>query len=192
MQRGATLEGVHVEAGVSGAVPFHERPEGAKLWGELRKGDTLVAAELDRLFRSASDCLNVVEAFKARSVSLFLLDLNGGADDVSGNGIARLFLTIVAAFAAFERDRIGERIRATKRAQKGRLEYLGGVVPFGYVKSPDGISLIENPAQQAAIRRIIKLRSEGISSQKISAAPKADGIKLSHVSVLKIAATIAA
>ena len=69
------------------------------------------------MFRSASDCLAVVEAFKARGVSLFLLDLNGGADDVSGNGIARLFLTIVAAFAAFERDRIGERIRAAVRRE---------------------------------------------------------------------------
>jgi len=192
MQRGTTLAAVSVEAGVSGSVPFHDRPEGGKLWSDLRKGDTLVAAKLDRCFRSASDCLAVVEAFKARGVSLFLLDLNGGADDVSGNGIARLFLTIVSAFAEFERDRIGERIRQTKRAQKGRLEYLGGVVPFGYVKSPDGISLIEDPVQQAAIGRIIKLRSEGVSSQRISAALKADGIRLSHVSVLKIAARVAA
>ena len=69
MQRGQQLDQVVVEAGVSGAVPFQERPEGAKLWAELRKGDTLVAAKLDRMFRSASDCLAVVEAFKARGVS---------------------------------------------------------------------------------------------------------------------------
>jgi DNA invertase Pin-like site-specific DNA recombinase len=191
MQRGASLYAVSVEAGVSGSVPFHERPEGGKLWGQLRKGDTLVAAKLDRMFRSASDCLAVVEAFKARGVSLFLLDLNGGADDVSGNGIARLFLTIVSAFAEFERDRIGERIRQTKRAQKGRREYLAGVVPFGFVKSPDSRSLIEDPVQQAAIRRIRELRSEGLSAQRISAALKADGVRLSHVSVLKIAARAA-
>jgi DNA invertase Pin-like site-specific DNA recombinase len=117
---------------VSGAVPFNERPEGGKLWAALGRGDTLVAAKLDRMFRSAADCLAVVETFKARGVSLFLLDLNGGADDVSGNGIARLFLTIVSAFAEFERDRIGERIRATKRAQKARGEYLGGKPPFGW------------------------------------------------------------
>jgi DNA invertase Pin-like site-specific DNA recombinase len=86
----------------------------------------VVTPKLDRMFRSTADCLAVVEAFKARGVSLFLLDLNGGADDVSGNGIARLFLTIVSAFAEFERDRIGERIRATKRAQRARGEYLGG------------------------------------------------------------------
>jgi putative DNA-invertase from lambdoid prophage Rac len=191
MQRGASLKGVHVEAGVSGSIPFHERPEGGKLWSELRKGDTLVAAKLDRMFRSASDCLAVVEAFKARSVSLFLLDLNGGADDVSGNGIARLFLTIVSAFAEFERDRIGERTRQTKRAQKGRREHLGGGVPFGFVNSPDSRSLIEDPVQQAAIRRVRELRSEGLSAQRISAALKADGVRLSHVSVLKLAARAA-
>jgi DNA invertase Pin-like site-specific DNA recombinase len=99
MQRGAVLDAVFVEAGVSGAVPFHERPEGGRVWDLVQRGDTVVASKLDRMFRSAADCLAVVEAFKAKGVSLFLLDLNGGADDVSGNGIARLFLTIVSAFA---------------------------------------------------------------------------------------------
>src|SRR3954454_7494379 len=74
MQRGGQLDQVVIEAGVSGAVPFSERPEGAKLWADLQRGDTLVAAKLDRVFRSAADCLAVVEQFKARGVSLFLLD----------------------------------------------------------------------------------------------------------------------
>jgi DNA invertase Pin-like site-specific DNA recombinase len=187
MQRGATLDGVHVEAGVSGAVPFHERLEGGKLWAELRKGDTLVASKLDRMFRSASDCLAVVEAFKARGVSLFLLDLNGGADDVSGNGIARLFLTIVAAFAAFERDRIGERIRATKQAQKARGEYLGGRPPFGFVYDDDK-RLQPVPEQQAVLRRIRKLAGEGLTPRKISRTLAMRGVKLSHVTVGKILA----
>ena len=186
MQHGRTLERVVIEPGISGSIPFNQRPEASKLWAELRKGDTVVAAKLDRCFRSASDCLAVVEAFKARGVSLFLLDLNGGADDVFGNGIARLFLTIVSAFAEFERDRIGERIRATKRQQRGRREYLGGVVPFGYRLSPDSRTLVEVPEQQAAIKRIMELRSEGLSGYKISDALKATGIRLSHVSVLKI------
>ena len=168
-------------------MPFHERPEGGKLWAELRKGDTLVASKLDRMFRSASDCLAVVEAFKARGVVLFLLDLNGGADDVSGNGIARLFLTIVAAFAAFERDRIGERIRATKQAQKARGEYLGGRAPFGFVYDADK-RLEPVPEQQAVLRRIRKLAGEGLSPRKISITLAMRGVKLSHVTVGKIIA----
>src|SRR3954447_18813406 len=118
MQHGKTLDAVHIEAGISGGIPFAERPEGGKLWTRLKRGDVLVASKLDRMFRSAGDCLTVVETLKARGVSLHLLDLNGGVDDVSGNGIARLFLTIVSAFAEFERDRIGERIPATQPAPK--------------------------------------------------------------------------
>ncbi len=75
---------------------------------------------IDRRFRRAADRHAAVEVFKARGVSLFPLDLNGGADDVSGNGIARLFLTIVSAFTEFEADRrIGERIGATYTRNTG-------------------------------------------------------------------------
>ena len=173
---------------MSAGIPFAERPEGGKLWAELRKGDTLVAAKLDRMFRSAADCLAVVEAFKARGVSLFLLDLNGGADDVSGNGIARLFLTIVAAFAEFERDRIGERIRATKRQQKARGEYLGGRPPFGFAYDADA-SWCRCPSSSANCAGSSKLHAEGLSARTRSAPTlPTRGVKLSHVTIRKIIA----
>src|SRR5271166_1415973 len=182
MQRSQQLEQVIVEPGISGSIPFNERPEGGKLWGDLRKGDTLVAAKLDRMFRSASDCLAVVEAFKSRGVSLFLLDLNGGADDVSGNGIARLFLTIVSAFAEFERDRIGERIRASKRRLKESGTFSGGVVPFGFTIGPNR-QLVPVPEQQQAIKRIHMLRAKGLSLRAIAADLAKRGLSLSHVSI---------
>jgi putative DNA-invertase from lambdoid prophage Rac len=185
MQRGWPIEGMVIEAGISGAVPFAERPEGMRLWGTLVRGDALVAAKLDRMFRSAADCLAVVETFKARGVSLYLLDLNGGVDDVSGNGIARLFLTIVSAFAEFERDRIGERIRATKRAQKARGEYLGGQAPFGFTYDADK-RLVPVPEQQKELRRIKRLASRGLSPYRISEDLASRGVKLSHVTVRKI------
>jgi putative DNA-invertase from lambdoid prophage Rac len=182
MQRGWKLSETVVDAGASGGVPFAERPEGRKLWARLQRRDVLVASKLDRLFRSAADCLHVVEELKARGVSLFLLDLNGGADDVSGNGIARLFLTIVSAFAEFERDRIGERIRAAKRVQKARGEYLGGPVPFGWSYTDDG-KLVPIAEQQAALERIQELHAQGLSLRKISADLARNGHKLSHVTV---------
>ncbi|HME21272.1 MAG TPA: recombinase family protein, partial [Acetobacteraceae bacterium] len=46
-------------------------------------------------------------SLKGRGVKLHLLDLGG---DIAGNGISKLFLTIAAAFAEAERDRIRERI----------------------------------------------------------------------------------
>jgi putative DNA-invertase from lambdoid prophage Rac len=184
MQRGASLDAVHVEAGISGAIPFHDRPEGGKLWQLAQLGDTVVASKLDRMFRSASDCLAVVEAFKARGVSLYLLDLNGGADDVSGNGIARLFLTIVSAFAEFERNRIGERIKATKQRQKANGEY-SGAVPFGFSVDANR-RLVPVREQQVAIRRIHTLHTKGLSLRAISADLAKRGIKLSHVTIGRV------
>jgi putative DNA-invertase from lambdoid prophage Rac len=182
MQHGKPLDAMHVEAGISGGIPFAERPEGGALWAKLTKGDVLVASKLDRVFRSAGDCLSVVETLKARGVSLYLLDLNGGADDVSGNGIARLFLTIVSAFAEFERNRIGERIRATKQAQKARGEYLGGKPRFGW-RHGEGHELLPDPTQQAALTRMRALRAEGLSYRKIAEQIAAEGVKISHVGV---------
>src|SRR3984957_13029075 len=69
------------------------------------------------------------ENLKKRNVKLHLLDLGG---DISGNGLSKLFLTIAAAFAEAERDRIKERIGQVKADQKARGRYLGGKVPFGF------------------------------------------------------------
>jgi DNA invertase Pin-like site-specific DNA recombinase len=49
------------------------------------------------------------------------------------NGISKPFLTIAAAFAEAERDRIRERIGRAKADQKSRGRFLGGDVPFGFL-----------------------------------------------------------
>jgi DNA invertase Pin-like site-specific DNA recombinase len=87
----------------------------------------------------------------------------------------------------FERDRIGKRIRATKRAQKARGEYLGGIPPFGWTYNAGG-KKVAVPEQQAVLRRIRKLAAEGLSPYKISADLAAHGTRLSHTTVRKILA----
>ncbi len=132
---GLALDGIVIEEGVSGSVPVVERPAAGPLFAKLSKGDVVVAPKLDRLFRSALDALQVVAELKARGVALHLLDLGG---DISGNGLSKLFLTIAAAFAEAERDRIRERIGQVKADQKARGRYLGGKVPFGFRRGEDG------------------------------------------------------
>jgi len=41
----------------------------------VRPGDIIVAAKTDRVFHSAADALRVIEDFKRRKISLWLLDL---------------------------------------------------------------------------------------------------------------------
>ena len=125
---GMTLADVLIEEGVSGSVPVEERPVGGALFARIERGDIVIAAKLDRLFRSALDALKVVESLKGRGVKLHLLDLGG---DIAGNGLSKLFLTIAAAFAEAERDRIRGRIGQVKADQKARGRYLGGSIPFG-------------------------------------------------------------
>lgn len=191
--RGSMITDVVVEPGVSGGTPFAQRPEGGKLWPTLRKGHVLVAAKLDRMFRSAVDCLNVADQLKQRGVSLYLLDIGNGGDDLSaGNGQSTFFLQIMAAVAQFERSRIGERIRATKQQQKQRGEFSGGLPPFGYVysgKPGDKVrKLVPVPEQQERIRRIKRMHVKGLSPYKISADLKAQGVHMSHMTVRKIIA----
>ena len=164
--QGRQLDEVFVERGVSGSVPVAERPEGGRLWAQIQRGDTLVAAKLDRLFRSALDALQVVEQLKAKGVSLVLLDLGG---DISGNGLSKLFLTIAAAFAEAERDRIRERVTQVKQDQRQRGRYLGGKPPYGYRIGEDG-GLEPVPAQQEAIRHARELRAAGKALRAIQAA----------------------
>src|SRR3984885_3661489 len=161
---GLTLDSVVVEEEVSGSVPVSERPKGGALFAKLAKGDVVIAPKLDRLFRSALDALTVVDDLRKRGVSLHLLDLGG---DISGNGLSKLFLTIAAAFAEAESDRIRERIGQVKADQKARGRYLGGIMPFGYRRGENG-ELAPHEAEQAGIREIMSLRAQGKALRSIS------------------------
>src|SRR5580693_8500917 len=171
LMHGHKLDEIVVEEGVSGSVPLSERPAGGPLFAKLKKGDVVIVPKLDRLFRSALDALKVVEDLRARGVKLHLLDLGG---DISGNGLSKLFLTIAAAFAEAERDRIRERIGQVKADQKARGRYLGGKVPFGFRRGEGG-ELVPHEAEQAAIQEMIALRRQGKALRAIAEALQARG-----------------
>ena len=183
-QHGHTLTSIVTEAGVSGGIPFGERPAASKLLEQVSRGDVIVGSKLDRLFRSASDCLVTAEAMQKRGVHLYLLDLNGGADSVSGNGISKLFLSLLSAVAEFERDRIAERIREGKKQKAAQGFYGGGKREFGYRIEDD--RLIEDPEEQRAIRRMQRLAGRGWSLRRIAEAIREEGIPISHGGVARI------
>ena len=157
---GLAVDEVVLEQGVSGSVPVQDRPAGAALFARLRPGDIIIAPKLDRLFRSALDALQVVKELKAKGVKLHLLDLGG---DIAGNGLSKLFLTIAAAFAEAERDRIRERVSQSKADQRARGRYLGGARPFGYQIGEHG-TLTQDEAEQEAIARSHDLRATAFPS----------------------------
>jgi putative DNA-invertase from lambdoid prophage Rac len=183
LENGWNLEKIYVDAGVSGGIPLGQRPEGERLLRIVRPGDVVVAAKMDRMFRSAANALHVVEDFKKRKISLWLLDLG---NDCSGNGISELIVTILAAVAQFERGLISERIKDAKRAARRDGLHLGGTRQFGYDIA--GGKLVPNALEQDAIARMRRLRKRGRSLMVIRNAVRKAGVPISHETVRQVLA----
>ncbi len=130
MQGAEQFDVVYYEdKGISGAMPLSQRPAGGKLLNEITEKDTVVAIKVDRIFRSASDALVTAEGFAARKINLILLDM--GIESVTQSGISKMFFSLLAAFAEFERGRIAERMADGRKAKKERNGRIGGV-PYGF------------------------------------------------------------
>lgn len=181
---GEKVDSVYEERGISGSIPFDERPKGKLLLAKIVKGDSIIAFKLDRMFRSAHDALRICSILKEeRGVHLHFIDLGG---DVTGNGISRLVFTILSAVAEAERDRTRERIRDVKEHQREQGKFLGGTPPFGYFVNKHRL-LEKEPLQQKAILLMRQLRKKGMAYRAISAAIGSRlQLKISHAGVLRI------
>jgi putative DNA-invertase from lambdoid prophage Rac len=183
LELGVTLDHVYVERGVSGSRPLEQRPQGKLLLAALKPGDTVIASKLDRMFRSASDALRVLETLKRQRVSLVLLDMGG---DVTGDGITKLVFTILSAVATFERERLQERIREGKAHQRDQGVHLGGSRPFGYTVGAGG-TLEPVADEQRAIKDMLTLKDQGRSLRVIAATVgKHHGLRVSHATVQRV------
>jgi DNA invertase Pin-like site-specific DNA recombinase len=99
-----------------------DRPKFTKLLDELEKGDTLVVCKLDLFARTVREGLEVVEELKNRGVKVHILNMGLIEDTPMGN----LILTVMLAFAQFERDAIVERTQAGKVVAREREDYTEG------------------------------------------------------------------
>jgi len=168
------LRGVVVDAGVSGGTLLEDRAGGAQIAAHLRDGVAhVIVVKLDRLFRSTVDCLSTVQAWDRRGIALHLVDLGGAPIDTS-SASGRMFLSMVASFAEFERALGAERTAAAMAeiARSGR--YTGGRVPYGYELRPDG-TLVANASERETIARARALRASGHSCRQSATALSDEG-----------------
>jgi putative DNA-invertase from lambdoid prophage Rac len=157
---------IYTDAGVSGGVRLAKREAGAQLLKDMAPGDTVIASKLDRMFRSASDAIDMFEEFKQRGVNLVLYDISH--EPVSA-GVGKLIMTILAAVADMERIRIKERTAEGRKAKKARGGPVGNV-PFGYRKVGQGHeSVLEtDPREQEAATLMKHMFQAGASLPGIS------------------------
>jgi DNA invertase Pin-like site-specific DNA recombinase len=93
-----------------------ERPELQKMMGQLRHGDVVVIWKLDRLGRSLTDLVHLVNEIQSKGAGL--LSLNDNIDTTTPTG--KLNFHIFAAIAEFERDIIRERTKAGLESARAR------------------------------------------------------------------------
>jgi len=154
---------VVVDPGVSAGKPLSARKGGARVL-ELVDSDAVtgvVALKLDRLFRSAIDCLTVVEQWNKTDVALHLVDMGGQTINTSG-AMGRFFLTMMAGMAEFERNHGKERTSLAMQQKVRNGEYTGGQPRYGYEVGENGV-LIACPQEQEVIAMARELIGSGFS-----------------------------
>lgn len=156
---------IYQDDGVTGTLPLQDRPAGSQLLQDAKNGlyDTLLVYKLDRLGRATRVILNAIHDLEAYGVKLKSMTEPFDTSDASG----RFLLTILAGVADLERSNILERmwIGANRAAREGK--WLGGIVPYGYVKNEQGMLEINdkpipglNMSEADVVRLIYKLITE--------------------------------
>jgi DNA invertase Pin-like site-specific DNA recombinase len=112
----------YADESVSGNVAASQRPAFKRMLAQIRKGETLVVAKLDRLGRDAIDVLQTVRQLGERGIKVIVHQL-GSTDLTSSAG--KLLLTMLAAVAEMERDLLIERTQAGLARARAEGKVLG-------------------------------------------------------------------
>lgn len=100
-----------------------DRPEFSALMAKIQPGDTLVVTKLDRFARTAADGAKLIRGLVSSGVNVDILNM-GRADNSS---MGKLMVTILLAFAEFERDNIYERTQTGREiARMSKPNYREG------------------------------------------------------------------
>lgn len=91
-----------------------DRPQFRKLMEELKEGDTLVVCKLDRFARTAIEGVQTVRSLFERGVRVHILNMGLIENTLTGN----LILTVMLAFAEYERGMIVERTQTGKEVAR--------------------------------------------------------------------------
>ena len=149
-----TISDEFVDAGRSGK--DDDRPGLKRLMAAAHRGyiDVLVVCKIDRLTRNTRLLLQYVDELKELGIRFIATDDN---IDTGEGKTGQLMLTILAAVAEWERERIGERIAEGKHYRITQGRWCSGRTLYGYrwLKSEQTWEIVEDEAK--VVRNIYHL-----------------------------------
>lgn len=132
-----------------------ERPELQKCLDNLQQGDTLWVHSIDRLARNVEDLRSMVFDLMDRGITVKFvkegLEFSGNSDEPMKAAISKVMMTMIGAFAEFERAINNERTREGIEQAKSRGVKFGAAAE-SYRRKPN------NPNAQR--RRVAQKRDE--------------------------------
>lgn len=148
-------------------VPLFKRKNGSKL-RKLPSGvKHIVAARLDRLFRSVRDGLAMLDVWKKQKVHVHLADQGGNSLDLS-TATGRLFVTMQLGFSEYEAGISSERTSAMVQHQIRNGRSTGPNLPYGKMHDPEDDSrMIDCPEELDLINEVRSVRAGGWTYQQI-------------------------
>jgi site-specific DNA recombinase len=163
---------VYSDDGVSGTKPADKRPALARLLEDVRGGkvDAVVILSLDRLGRKTRLVLDLVDELAHAGCAL--VSCKEALDTATPQGA--FVLTMFAALAQLERDLIAERTRAALQEHSRRDGEAGGKLPYGYLRTGDGVVVDEEAVP--TVRYVFGCHKRRDSLRAIAAKLNARGV----------------
>ena len=153
---GLELVQIYDDPALSGSVQPLERPGLHALLERLKSGDIgqVIVTRLDRLARDTMLSLWLMKEIRKLGAELVSIAEPGRCEDPT----QKLLLTMVAAFAEFEKSLIASRLSSGRKTKARQGGYAGGKAPIGYKAERGDKTLTMDEEKAATVRRVFELR----------------------------------
>lgn len=173
---GLELVSIFEDPALSGSLPPLERPGLHALLENLKASEVkeVIVTRLDRLARDTMLSLWLMKEIKKLGAELVSIAEPGRWEDPT----QKLLLTMVAAFAEFEKSLISSRLSSGRKTKARNGGYAGGKAPIGYKAERRDKTLTLDEEKTDTVRRVFELRDAkpDASLQKIADILNVEGL----------------